>query len=160
MNAATGSAGVLATDSTLNVVQDQLFNAVNYSASGSITSLATLGINLQNDGTLQVDSPTLSNALNSNFTAIQSFFQSTTTGAGQALSSALTNLTDPTQSPVALDQQGITNTQSDLTNQIANINANLAQEQQTLIDKYSNVNAILQTLPVLQQQISSQLAGA
>jgi len=157
VNANTGSTGVLASDSTLSLVQDELFNAINYSENETISSLAALGVNLQNDGTLQLDTATLSNALNTNFSSVQSFFQSTTTGAGQALSTALNNLTDPTLSPVALDEQGIANNQTDLANQIATFNANLAQEQIALTAKYSAVNVVLQQLPVLQQQISSQL---
>jgi flagellar hook-associated protein 2 len=155
----TGATGVLGTDSTLSLVQDQLFNAINYSGTGSISNLASIGINLQNDGTIQVDAPTLTNALNTNFSGVQSFFQSTSSGVGQSLSTALTNLTDPTQSPIALDKQGIASTQTDLTSQINDINANLAQEQITLTNKYSSVNVVLQELPVLQQQISSQLAS-
>jgi flagellar hook-associated protein 2 len=159
VNPTTGNGGVLGTDSTLGLIQDELFNAVNTTGSGSIANLGSIGINLQNDGTIQVDSSTLSNALGSNFSAVQSFFQSTTSGAGQALSSALINLTDPTQGPVALDQQGISNNLNDLSNQISQIDANLAQEQQTLTAKYSAVNVVLQQLPLLQQQISSQLAA-
>jgi flagellar hook-associated protein 2 len=155
----TGNTGVLGTDSTLSLIQDELFNAVNTAGNGSIANLGSIGLNLQNDGTIQVDSSTLSNALGSNFSAVQNFFQSPTAGAGQALSSALINLTDPTQGPVALDQQGIANNLNDLSNQISQIDANLAQEQQTLTAKYSAVNVVLQQLPLLQQQISSQLAA-
>jgi flagellar hook-associated protein 2 len=159
VNPTTGSTGVLASDSTLGLVQDELFNGFNYSGTGAITSLGTLGLNLQNDGTIQLNTATLTSELNTNFSAVQNFFQSTTTGAGQALTAALSNLTDPTQGPIALDEQGIANTQQDLTSQINDINANLAQEQITLTNKYAAVNVVLQELPVLQQQISSQLAS-
>jgi flagellar hook-associated protein 2 len=160
VNPTTGTAGVLASDSTLGLAQDQLFNAVNFAGSGSIANLGTIGLNLQNDGTIQVDSTTLNNALSGNFSAVQSFFQSTTTGAGLALSNALTSLNDPTQGAVAQDLQGISKEQADISNQISEIQVNLTQEQQTLVDKYSHVNVILQQLPILQQQISQQLAGA
>jgi flagellar hook-associated protein 2 len=156
----TGSAGVLASDGTLSLVQDQLLSAVNATGTGSVANLGSIGINLQNDGTLAIDVPTLTNSLNSNFSAIQNFFQSTTTGVGQALTTGLTNIADPTQGSIALDLNGITAQQTDITSQIANLQANLTQEQQTLITKYSNVNVVLQQLPVLQQQLSQQLAGA
>jgi flagellar hook-associated protein 2 len=156
----TGNAGILGSDSTLGLVQDQLFNAVNTVGTGSIVNLGSIGVNLQNNGTLQADSTTLANALNSNFSAIQDFFQSTTTGVGHALSTGLTNVADPTQGAVALDLQGISLEQSDLASHISDIQANLFQEQQNLVAKYSRVNVILQQLPILQQQISQQLAGA
>jgi flagellar hook-associated protein 2 len=155
-----GNTGVLASDSTLAIVQAQLYSAVNATGSGNIANLGSIGLNLQNDGTIHVDGPTLANALNSNFGAIQSFFQSTTSGVGQALSAGLKNIADPTRGSIALDVQGISLEQSDLVSQISNIQVNLTQEQQNLVTKYSKVNVILQQLPVLQQQISSQLAGA
>jgi len=160
VNPVTGSAGILSNDSTLSLVQDQLFTAINFSASGTIANLASIGLNLQNDGTIQVDSATLSNTLQGNFSAVQSFFQSTATGVGQALTSALSNVTDPTQGPIALDLQGISQQQSDVSSQISEIQYNLSIEQQNLVTKYSQVNAVLEQLPVLQQQISQQLAGA
>jgi flagellar hook-associated protein 2 len=156
----SGNAGVLASDSTLGLVQEQLLTAVNASSTGSVTNLGSLGINLQNDGTLKVDVSTLTNALNSNFSGVQNFFQSTTTGVGQALTSGLTNIGDPTQGSLSLDLKGITQQKTDLASQILNLQTNLTQEQQTLVTKYSNVNVILQQLPILQQQISGQLAGA
>src|SRR4029077_12430270 len=85
-----GNTGVLASDSTLGLIQDQLYTAVNATGSGSIANLGSIGLNVQNDGTLKVDGPTLTNALNSNFGGIQSFFQSATAGVGHALSTGLT----------------------------------------------------------------------
>jgi len=155
----TGNAGVLASDGILSLIQDQLFGAINYSGSGSISNLATIGLNLQNDGTIQVDSATLNSALSTDFSAVQSFFQSTSSGAGQALLTAVTNLTDSTQGPVALDLQGISQQQSDLSDQISDIQYNLSVEQQNLVTKYSQVNTVLEQLPALQQQISEQLTG-
>jgi flagellar hook-associated protein 2 len=156
----SGRSGVLASDSTLGLIQDQLLTAINGSSSGAISNLGSIGVNLQNDGTLQVDTPTLTNALNSNFSGVQSFFQSASSGAGQALTAGLTNIADPTQGSIALDLNGIKQQQTDVASQISEIQSNLALEQQTLITKYSNVNVVLQQLPILQQQISSQLAGA
>lgn len=160
VNPVSGNAGILSNDSTLSLVQDQLFTAINFSQSGAIANLGSIGLDLQNDGTIQVDSATLANSLQGNFAAVQTFFQSTTTGVGQALTSALSNLTDATAGPIALDLQGISQQQSDLTSQISNIQYNLSIEQQDLVTKYSQVNAVLEQLPVLQQQISQQLAGA
>jgi flagellar hook-associated protein 2 len=156
----SGQTGILAADSTLGLIQEQLYTAVNATGTGNIANLGSIGLNLQNDGTILVDTSTLTNALNSNFSGVQNFFQSVTAGAGHALSASLTNIADPTQGSIALDVQGLTQEQSDLAGQISDLQTNLNQEQQTLTTKFSNVNVILQQLPILQQQISSQLAGA
>lgn len=160
VNPATGSAGILSSDSTLSLIQDQLFTAINFSGSGAIPNLGSLGLNLQNDGTIQVDSATLANTLQSNFSAAQSFFQSTSAGVGQALTSALSTVADPTQGPLALDLQGISQQQQDISKRVSDLQYNLSIEQQNLVTKYSQVNVILEQLPALQQQISQQLAGA
>jgi flagellar hook-associated protein 2 len=160
VNPVTGSSGILSADGTLSLIQDQLFTAINFSGSGTIANLGNIGLNLQNDGTIQVDGATLANALQGNFSEVQSFFQSTSTGLGLALTNALNNAADPTQGPIALDLQGISQQQSDISSQIADIQYNLTIEQQNLVTKYSQVNAVLEQLPVLQQQISQQLAGA
>jgi flagellar hook-associated protein 2 len=156
----SGNTGVLASDSTLALIQDQLYTAVNATGGGNIANLGSIGLNLQNDGTIQVDAPTLANALSANFSGVQSFFQSATSGVGAALSAGLTNISDPTQGSISLDVQGIAQQKSDLAGQITEIQTNLNQEQQNLVTKYSQVNVILQQLPILQQQISSQLSGA
>jgi flagellar hook-associated protein 2 len=160
VDSSTGNAGVLSSDSTARLAQEQLFTAVNFSTGGSVANLASLGINLQNDGTLQVDNSTLSAAFTSNHSAVIDFFQNTTSSLGQAFTTALNNLTDPTQGAVSLDLQGIAQEQSSLTDQISQVQYKLEQEQAALVVKYSQVNAILQQLPVLQEQISQQLAGA
>ena len=155
---ATGNAGVLAADSALGNLQQQLFNAVNTTGSGSIANLASIGISTQQDGTLQVNSATLASSLAGNFSGVQSFFQSTTSGVGLAFSSALTTLTDPTQGAVFLDLKGISQEQSSLKDQISQVQFQLSAEQQRLVIKYSRVNTILQQLPALQSQITQQLA--
>ena len=48
------------------------------SNNNGIASLVSLGVNMQDDGTLSVDSGKLESALASNYSAVQNFFQSTT----------------------------------------------------------------------------------
>jgi len=44
-------------------------------SSGSTTTLSSLGISINADGTLAVNSSTLQNTLQNNFAGVQSFFQ-------------------------------------------------------------------------------------
>jgi flagellar capping protein FliD len=109
------------------------------------------------DGTLTVDNSQLNSALASNFQAVQNFFQNTSTGFAQNLSSDLTTLTDPTKSPISIDLNGINSSISSLQSEISDFQANLATQQQTLTTYYSNVNATLQELPTLLASINAQL---
>lgn len=65
--------GVLFGDGTLRTVQSDLVNKVLTTVSGlssTYTSLGLIGINLQDDGTLEIDDATLTDLLSSNFNDI------------------------------------------------------------------------------------------
>ena len=65
--------GALEADNSLRDVQSMLLGAISYSVTGNngIVNLASMGVNMNNDGTLSVDSGALSSALSSNFSAVQ-----------------------------------------------------------------------------------------
>jgi hypothetical protein len=138
--------GPLEADNTLRDVQSQLLGAISYSVSGNsgIVNLASLGVNLNNDGTLSVDSGTLASALSSNFSAVQNFLQNPTTGFAQNLSNVLASVNQPATGLLSVDAQGITSTSQGITSQIADLQAALTVQQANLTTVYSQVNATLQ----------------
>jgi len=148
-------------DSGLQQVQQTLNSDINTALSGNngITNLASIGVNLQQDGTLQVDSATLSSALTNNFSSVQTFFQQVTGKNGFAvqLNNDLTSLTDTVNGPLAIDLQGVNNSLTAVGNEISDFQANIATQQQTLTTEFSQVNATLQQLPLTIQQIDSEL---
>lgn len=151
--------GPLEADGSLRDAQAQLLSAVAFSTSGNngAISLASIGVNLNNDGTLSVDSGTLQAALTSNFSGVQSFFQNTTTGFAQNFDAVLNGLNAPGTGSLVLDAQGISQSQQDLASQISDLQANIAVQQQTLTQTYSQMNVTLQELPLLLQQINAEL---
>jgi len=152
----------LEADGTLQDAQAQLLSAISYSVSGNngAVNLASLGININDDGTLSVDSGTLQSALENNYAGVQNFFQNSTTGFAQNLDNVLTNLNSAGTGSLTLDAQGISQTQEDLASQINDLNSNILTQQQTLTQTYSQVNVTLQELPLLVQQITAQLGTA
>jgi flagellar hook-associated protein 2 len=161
-NTSTNSAGPLSGDSVARLVQDQMLGAVTYSATGTngFNTLTSLGITMNNDGTLSINDATLSNALNSNFADVQNFFQSANgTGFATVLAKQLDGLTDPTQGAFFVDLQGINATQKSMQDQIDNFEVYVASEQTLLTAQYNRVNIMLQELPLLQKQTESQLGG-
>jgi flagellar hook-associated protein 2 len=159
----TQQAGVLSSDSSVSMLQEQLLSMINTSTTGNngIVNLASLGINMQNDGTLQVDTTTLDQNLSTNMAAVQNFFQNTSnTGFAQTLDTTLTQMTDPVSGLLPVDITGNTQTQTDLSGQIADFQNYLNNLQQSLTAQYSQADAVLQQLPLLQSQLAQQLAGA
>ncbi len=156
----SGNEGVLASDSTLQTLQSELLNMISTTVSGAgqYSSLQSLGIEMQDDGTLQINSSTLSNALSADYSDVQSFFQSTS-GWGQLANTEMSQMTDPTTGPVAADINGLNQTNTDLTNQINDFQANMTQVQQQLTTQYDNLNSLLIEYPLQMQEAADQLAS-
>jgi flagellar hook-associated protein 2 len=152
--------GPLEADNNLRDIQNQLMAAISDSISGNsgLVNLASIGINLNTDGTLSLDSATLSSALNTNFAAVQNLLQGTS-GVGAFLSSTLNQISDPTQGSIALDLQGLSQTDQSLTQQIDAMQTLLSSQTQTLTAQYAQLETTLQEMPQLQAEMTQQLAG-
>lgn len=157
-NSTTGAAGSFVGDSSLDLLQEQLLTAIGSSMSGNsgLVNLQSLGIEMQDDGTLSVDSTTLNNALQNNFSAVQNLFQSTT-GVGQTLSQSLTSLTNPVNSPLAVDLNSLSSQVKDLNTQISDFQLQLQNTQTQLLLEYNTINTTLEQLPETLASINSQL---
>lgn len=156
----SNQAGPLASDGTLMLAQGQILSAAAFSTSGNgnVRSLADLGVSMNNDGTLTVNSATLASTLQSNPSAVQSFFQSGATGSfGSNLSGILSGIADPISGSLAQDMKGLQQSQSSLTQQISDFQDQLNTMQQQLTQQYVQVDTTLQQLPLLLQQVSQQL---
>jgi flagellar hook-associated protein 2 len=153
--------GPLETDNSLREVQSQLLAALSYSIPGNsgIVNLASIGVNFNNDGTLSVDSGKLTSTLSSNFSAVQSLLQNSTNGFSQNLSTVLSNINSPGTGILSLDSQSVNSTAQSLSKQISDLQAALAVQQTNLTAVYAQVNTTLQELPLLENQISQQLAS-
>ena len=159
-NTTTNSAGPLAGDSGARLVQNQLLSAVTYTASGTnaFNTLASLGVTMNDDGTLSIDSATLNDAVNSNFAGVQAFFHPQTgTGFATFLNNLLTPLTDPTQGAFSIEINGLSQSQKSFQDQIDNYEVYIASEQTLLTAQYTQVDLALRQLPLLQQQINAEL---
>jgi len=152
--------GPLEADDTLRQVQNQLLSAITYSIGGNngFVNLASIGVNMNTDGTLSVDSGTLSNAISNNFSSVQSLLQGSS-GLATFLSNTLTQITDPTQGTITLDLQGLSQTNQDLTQQINAMQAQLTTQEQNLTNQYAQMQVTLNEMPQLQQQMTEQLAA-
>ncbi|HKT87259.1 MAG TPA: flagellar filament capping protein FliD [Candidatus Sulfotelmatobacter sp.] len=165
INAATNSEGPLGADSALRTLQSILMKDVTYSVSGNsgLVNLASLGINMNDDGTLTVGTTpggqTMSQVLAANPQAFQAFFQnSTSTGFANLFHTDLTNLTDPTEGLLNVDLAQNKTQQQNLTDSINNFEDQLRTQQTSLLQEFSRVNASLQSYPLLLQQVTETLA--
>jgi flagellar hook-associated protein 2 len=156
--------GVLATDSTVRNLQSEVLGALSYTstpASGSTTvpNLSSLGISVNNDGTLSVDSSTLQSTLQNNFSDVQNFFQGTSlNGFANSLDQQLTSFVSPTDGAFTVDLQSLNSQYTDLQTDITNFQTNYITPLQTQLQAdYSQAEILLQQLPNEMKQISEEL---
>jgi flagellar hook-associated protein 2 len=152
--------GPLETDGTVRQIQNQLLSAVTGSIPGNsgFVNLASIGVNMNNDGTLAVNSGTLSNALNNHFSSVQALLQGTT-GVATGLANTLNQITDPSNGSITLDLQGMSNENQNLTQQISAMQSRLLIQQQNLTNQYATMQTTLQEMPLLQNQLTEQLTA-
>jgi len=153
--------GPVAGDPTVKLLQSDLLSAGGYSTSASaVATLGDLGISMNKDGTLTLDSATLNNAIQNNFGAVQSFLQGTASnGFVNFLSNQLTSLSDPTNGAFTLDLQSLSSENHDLQTQINNFQPYLQQQQALLTSEFNQADIALEELPTEEAQISAELGN-
>ncbi len=156
--------GVLASDSTVRNLQSELLSAISWTsspASGttSMPNLSSMGISVNKDGTLSVDSTGLSNALQNSYQDVQSFFQGTAfDGFAGSLDNQLTSFLSPSSGAFTIDLQSLNSQYSTLQQNVTNFEANVITPLQTKMkSQYSQAEILLQQLPTEMQQINTML---
>jgi flagellar hook-associated protein 2 len=162
----TGSGqGSLAQDPTVQTLQGDLLGSLSFTTtngtgtSATQTSLASLGISVNTDGTLTVNTATLNSSLDNNFSQVQNFFQGPTlSGFAGTLHTQLTGFINPADGAFTVDLQSIsaesTGLQTDITNFEANIIAPLKIQLQA---QFSQAEIALQSLPNQIKDVDAEL---
>jgi flagellar hook-associated protein 2 len=148
-NTSSGSPEPLYGSPVLAQLQEQLQSALSaqYGASGSIKSLTQLGIETNQDGTLTLNTDTLTSALNNSYGEVSGLFQNAG-GFGSSLTTLLNNLssTNPTGT-LDLALADDKSEETDLNTQVTNENAAIATEKQNLTTELNTANQELEAIP-------------
>ena len=164
-DASTNSAGPLQGDSTVEMLQSALLGSISYSAGGNsaVATLADLGITMNDDGTISLDSSTLNNAISNNYSAVQTFLQGDGTGTNgfaSQFNTQLTNLTDPVSGAFTVDLSGYNATVSSLQNEITDFQTYITAQQTMWTAQYDQMNVVLEELPTQQEAIQAELGNS
>lgn len=156
---ASNQEGPLAEDPVLSNLQSLLLGVGSYSSgNGVVSTLQDLGISMNNDGTLTLDSSTLNNAIQSNPAAVQNFFQgSSSNGFASNLNNELNGIVDPVSGAFTVDLQSISSENTDLQNEINNFQTYLSNRETYLTNEYNQADEALQELPNLEAQLNAEL---
>jgi flagellar hook-associated protein 2 len=146
----------------LRSLQSSLLTDVTYAISGNngLVNLSSIGVKMENDGTLSIDSGELNDAIANNFADVQNLFQATGDTNGWAVNfmKDLAALTDTTSGAVNVELTQNAASQKDISRQISDIEDRLTARQQVLIQQYSQVDTLLREYPIMMSQINSELA--
>jgi flagellar hook-associated protein 2 len=160
----TTAQGVLGSDPTLRALQTSLENAVSYvntptTGTTTVSTLADLGITVADDGTLTVDSSTLSAALTNNPSDVQNFFEgSSLNGFANSMYSTLNTYTNAGNGAFSVDLSSISTTNTDLTTEINDFeNGYIAAQKTLLTNMYSSAETALEQLSEKMKQLDSEL---
>jgi flagellar hook-associated protein 2 len=140
--------GALVGDSTVLDMQQALNQMINYSgAGGSITSLAQLGVEFTQQGTLTFDSSAIAGLSSSQINDALTFLGGTTTGGFlEYANNTLNGITDPVAGSVATETQTLQSESQNNQTQITNDQAQLALMQTSLQTQMAQANALIATL--------------
>jgi flagellar hook-associated protein 2 len=153
----TQTAGPLLGNATLESFQNQLTNIldqVKAGNTGAATSLASLGIAANPQGTFDSNTDTLSNALTVSLSSVGNFF-----GGTSGIATQLNNLINEyTQSGGLLDSinQGLQSGLTDVANQQSALNARMATYSATLTKEYNAMDTAVALLKQTQTYLTAE----
>ncbi|MGO8756564.1 MAG: flagellar filament capping protein FliD [Terracidiphilus sp.] len=142
-----GSTGALTVTSTIVDTSSPTTASLSYNTASDINNLTSLGISVNNDGSLTFDSDSLDSVLNSDFSGVVGFFQNTV-GWGQAFSNMLTNAgTSSSTGILKLAENSNSTIESTLNAEISKEQTYISAQQSSLTTELNQANEILEELP-------------
>ena len=139
------AAGLLTGDLLVREAKDALRTVTAYEGSGTVKSLAQLGVGFGSDGKATFDAPAFAALSDSNIQDTFSFLGSTSTGFG-ALKSRLTQLSDPVTGLIALQNTKYDESDKRIANRVETLTARLSALQRSTAERLQTVDALLGSL--------------
>jgi flagellar hook-associated protein 2 len=162
VNATGGSSGSIAVTSSLTDTTTGSAVTFGSSQANFVTSFTQLGISVNNDGTLTLNTDTLDALLNSNYQSVVSFLQpsGSYTSFGSNLTNVLGNLGNGTpQGAISLALKENQTVEQQLNTNITNENTIINQQKATLTTELNQANQILQSIPEQLAQVNEMYSA-
>jgi flagellar hook-associated protein 2 len=162
VNATGGSAGAIGITSSLTDTTTGSAVAFGSSVANSVTSLTQLGVSVNNDGTLTLNTDTLDALLNSNYQDVVNFLQPSGgyTSFGGNFTTVLGNLGNSAPSGAIYESlQEDSTIESQLNTNITNENTLIASQQQQLTAELNQANITLQEIPMQLNQVNEMYSA-
>ncbi|MBU0688753.1 MAG: flagellar filament capping protein FliD [Gammaproteobacteria bacterium] len=152
------TAGALAGDGTLRMMQDQLRSILNTPATGgTLSTLSEVGIGFQADGTLKLDTAKLNTAMATNFSDVTNLFSSAG-GFATRLETWATGVVQPTG---LIDQHtdNLNTTINSYNEQIRTLEVKMTALQKQYTKTYTDLNTMLMSMNSTSTYLAQQFAS-
>jgi flagellar hook-associated protein 2 len=160
LNAQVGTAAGLLTGSSLvTQLSGQLRQiAAHRAASGSIRSLAELGLTFDNKGSVSFDAKVLNGLTDEQMTDAFAFLDTSATGLGK-FAVGLRQFSEPIGGLIKLEQEGLDRVDAAIQKQLATLTDRLAVMQRGLALKLQQADSLLASLESQQNTVKASLQG-
>jgi flagellar hook-associated protein 2 len=152
------SAGALAGDGTLRMMQDQLRGILNTPATGgTLSTLSSVGIGFQADGTLKLDTTKLNTAMAADFSDVANLFSSAS-GFATRLDTWASAIVQPTG---LIDQHtdNLNTTITSYNEQIRTLEVKMTALQKQYTKTYTDLNTMLMSMNSTSTYLAQQFAS-
>jgi flagellar hook-associated protein 2 len=148
-----GSSGALKVTSAIADTANS-DTTLKYTSSSDINSLTSLGISVNNDGSISLDATSLDSVLNSDYSSVVGFFQNSNSW-GQTFSTMLTNAgTSSSTGILSLASSSNSSIESTLNDDISKEDALISSESKSLTTQLNSANEVLQEIPMELSQVN------
>ena len=155
----TTAAGALAGDGTLRAMQEQLRGIFNTPATGGTrTALAQVGISMQKDGSLALDSSKLTSALATDHADVVNLFNSPS-----GFATRFNTWAKDTVNPGGLIDTRTANLKTNVSNfntEIDRLENRMAALERKYVKEYTNLNLLLSSMNTTSTYLTQQLSGS
>jgi len=159
---ASGNAEPLFGSPIISQLQQMLSSALNTPSATTLTSPTQIGLSLNGDGTLSLNTDQLTSALNDNYSGVQTLFQNTKS-FGLNLEQAVNNAgTGSTKSMLTQAQNANSTAETNLNSTISTMDARIATQKASLTTALNAANQTLQEIPMqlnMVNEIYSAITG-
>lgn len=157
----TAPGGSLAGDGSLRAMMSQLQGIFNTpatpAAGGKLNYLAQIGISLQTNGTLSVDSTVLNTAMSNNFSDVSNLFSSTT-GFATRMNTWAQSTLSPGNGLIPSATQSLNDVITRDNNKISQLEARMTVLQAQYTQQYTNLNMLLSNMNSTSTYLTQQLS--
>jgi len=131
--------------STTSTIQSEMQSMLSQTVvpSGSVRTLSDLGLELQEDGTLSLNTVTMNNAVTANPSAVNAIFSDATNGIAASVKALVTAQTDATSGTLVLQQSSLQSSISEMTDEESNMQDYLDAEKARLTEQFTNMETLI-----------------